>query len=183
MTHPHIIIDTSHPIEAIKYSFAQLPFGDILIATTAYGICSLAFYTDKEQAVEDLQAQFPHIPLLPMQDSIQQALSIFQHRHNTKHTIRLHIQGTEFQLRVWQALLSIPFGQMTTYQEIARQIGKPKASRAVGTAIGSNSVAFFIPCHRVISSSGTLGGYKWGLERKAQIIEWERAMIERVSLI
>ncbi len=176
MTHPHILIDTTHPIETIKYSFAQLPFGDILIATTTYGICSLAFYTDKEQAVEDLKAQFPNIPLLHTQDSIQQeALSIFQHR-NTKSTIRLHIQGTEFQLRVWQALLTIPFGHYSTYREIARQIGKPKASRAVGNAIGSNPVALFIPCHRVISSSGKLGGYKWGTERKAQIIEWERAI-------
>lgn len=175
MTHPHIIIDTTHPIETIKYSFAQLPFGDIIIATTAYGICSLTFYTDKEQAVEDLQAQFPNIPLLHTQDSMQQeALSILQNREDTKHTIRLHIQGTEFQLRVWQALLNIPFGHYSTYREIARQISKPKASRAVGTAIGNNPIAILIPCHRVIQSSGKLGGYKWGIERKTQIIEWER---------
>jgi AraC family transcriptional regulator of adaptative response/methylated-DNA-[protein]-cysteine methyltransferase len=138
----------------------------------------LAFYTDKEQAVEDLQAQFPHIPLLHTQDSLQQeALSILQHRHNIKHSIKLHIQGTEFQLRVWQALLAIPFGHYSTYREIAHSIGKPKASRAVGNAIGSNPVTLFIPCHRVISSSGKLGDYKWGIERKAEIIEWERGSL------
>lgn len=178
MTHPHIIIDTTHPIETIKYSFAQLPFGDIIIGTTEYGICSLAFYTYKQQAIEELKAKFPHIPLLHTQDSLQQeALFILQHKHNTKYSIRLHIKGTEFQLRVWQALLTIPFGHYSTYREIAHSIGKPKASRAVGNAIGSNPVALFIPCHRVISSSGKLGGYKWGIETKAEIIEWERGSL------
>jgi AraC family transcriptional regulator of adaptative response/methylated-DNA-[protein]-cysteine methyltransferase len=88
-------------------------------------------------------------------------------------TIALHVKGTEFQLKVWAALLEIPFGELSNYGEIAQQIGHSKASRAVGTAIGSNPIALLIPCHRVVQANGKLGGFKWGLERKAAIIAWE----------
>ena len=89
--------------------------------------------------------------------------------------IKLHLKGTDFQLKVWETLLKIPFGNLSTYGTIAKQIEKPSASRAVGTAIGDNPVAFLIPCHRVIQSTGTLGGYMWGIDRKQAIIGWEAA--------
>jgi AraC family transcriptional regulator of adaptative response/methylated-DNA-[protein]-cysteine methyltransferase len=85
------------------------------------------------------------------------------------------LKGTDFQLKVWETLLKIPMGRLSTYHNIAEQIGSPKASRAVGTAIGSNPVAFLIPCHRVIQSSGKIGGYMWGNTRKTAIIGWEGA--------
>ena len=90
------------------------------------------------------------------------------------------MKGTEFQLKVWETLLKIPVGQLTTYGNIAREIQMPQASRAVGTAIGDNPVAFLIPCHRIIQSTGILGGYHWGTTRKAAIIGWEAAQLEGV---
>jgi len=89
--------------------------------------------------------------------------------------IKLHLKGSSFQLKVWEGLLKIPMGNVTSYGTVARYIGKPNASRAVGTAIGSNPVAFLIPCHRVIKASGHLGGYMWGNTRKSAIIGWEAA--------
>lgn len=87
--------------------------------------------------------------------------------------VKLHLNGTAFQLKVWKALLAIPVGQLTTYGELASKIGKPKAARAVGTAIGKNPMAYMVPCHRVVQSDGGLGGYRWGKKRKRKIIEWE----------
>ncbi len=89
--------------------------------------------------------------------------------------IKLHLKGTPFQIKVWNALLQIPMGSLKSYLEIANEIGDPHASRAVGTAIGNNPIAYLIPCHRVITSSGNLGGYHWGIDRKSAIIGWEAA--------
>ena len=91
--------------------------------------------------------------------------------------IKLHLKGTEFQLKVWEALLKIPFGQLSTYSSIAGMINNPGAARAVGTAIGDNPVAFLIPCHRVIKSTGLIGDYHWGSVRKTAIIGWESAKV------
>jgi AraC family transcriptional regulator of adaptative response/methylated-DNA-[protein]-cysteine methyltransferase len=92
-------------------------------------------------------------------------------------TIKLHLKGTDFQLKVWESLLTIPMGKLSTYGNLADKIGHSKASRAVGTAIGSNPVAFLIPCHRVIQSSGNIGGYRWGSERKQLIVGWESSRV------
>jgi AraC family transcriptional regulator of adaptative response/methylated-DNA-[protein]-cysteine methyltransferase len=108
----------------------------------------------------------------PMQ---QNAVRIFSGDWSELQQIKLHLKGTAFQLKVWETLLKIPFGQLTTYGTIATQLNKPNASRAVGTAVGSNPVAFLIPCHRVIQATGSLGGYMWGETRKTAIIGWEGA--------
>jgi AraC family transcriptional regulator of adaptative response/methylated-DNA-[protein]-cysteine methyltransferase len=105
----------------------------------------------------------------------QNALYIFTHDWSKLNQIKLHLKGTDFQLKVWEALLKIPAGQLSTYGNVAAIIDKPNASRAVGTAIGSNPVAFLIPCHRVIQSTGLTGGYMWGSTRKSAIIGWEAA--------
>ena len=89
-------------------------------------------------------------------------------------TVPLHLKGTEFQLRVWKELLNIPFGETTTYKDIAAALQTPKAFRAVGSAIGENPVSVLIPCHRVLRTDGALGGYHWGLERKVRLLEWEK---------
>ena len=103
-------------------------------------------------------------------------LSLFQRDWNNAEKIKLHLKGTDFQLKVWQALLQIPSGRLSTYGTMAAQLGNPKAARAVGTAIGDNPVAYIIPCHRVIQSGGQPGGYHWGISRKNAIIGWESAL-------
>jgi AraC family transcriptional regulator, regulatory protein of adaptative response / methylated-DNA-[protein]-cysteine methyltransferase len=160
----------------INYSYAETLFGNILVASTAKGICYMAFADDEQQALIALQQHFPKANFKQMLDTMQQnALYIFTQDWATLPQIKLHLKGTNFQLKVWETLLKIPTGQLSTYGDIATQIKNPKAARAVGTAIGSNPVAFLIPCHRVIQATGTLGGYMWGPIRKTAIIGWEAA--------
>jgi len=160
----------------INYSFAESPFGNIIVASTSKGICHIAFYDDENIALANLQRQFPAAQYQQILDKEQQnALFIFSHDWSKLHQIKLHLKGTDFQLKVWEALLKIPMGKLATYGNIAKQLQNPNASRAVGTAIGDNPVAFLIPCHRVIQSSGALGGYHWGVNRKTAMIGWEAA--------
>ena len=160
----------------INYSFAESPFGNLIVASTNKGVCFMGFYEDEPTAFSALQAHFPHAEFSRKLDMIQQnALFIFQNDWSKLHEIKLHLKGTDFQLKVWETLLKIPMGQLATYGTIAQKIGNPNASRAVGTAIGSNPVAFLIPCHRVIQSTGTFGGYMWGPTRKTAMIGWEGA--------
>lgn len=158
----------------INYSFSESPFGKIITASTEKGICYMAFENDIYKALGDLKHKFPNASFFERLDEFQKnALSIFNKDWTQLNTIKLHLKGTDFQLKVWESLLTIPMGKLSTYGSLAEKIGNPKASRAVGTAIGSNPVAFLIPCHRVIQSSGNIGGYMWGTERKQLIIGWE----------
>ncbi|NLN95496.1 MAG: methylated-DNA--[protein]-cysteine S-methyltransferase [Bacteroidales bacterium] len=167
----------------INYSVAQSPFGMLIIASTYRGICYMAFIDDESRAFLNLKTKFPNAVLNHQSDILQEnALSVFQNEQSINSSIKLHLKGTEFQLRVWKSLLQIPCGELTTYGRIARQIDNPKASRAVGTAIGSNPVAYLIPCHRVIQNSGTVGGYMWGSTRKTAIIGWEMARKRSVRI-
>jgi len=163
---------------AINYSFAESPFGNIIVASTQKGVCFMAFAEDETIGFVDLKNKFPNASFTRKLDLAQQnALFIFQNDWGKLSEIKLHLKGTDFQLKVWETLLKIPMGQLSTYGSIAQQIEKPNASRAVGTAIGSNPVAFLIPCHRVIQSSGIFGGYMWGNTRKTAIIGWEGAQV------
>jgi AraC family transcriptional regulator of adaptative response/methylated-DNA-[protein]-cysteine methyltransferase len=162
----------------INYSFAESPFGNILVATTEKGICHLAFANDELKAFKELKALFPHAHFKQMVDTLQQnALFIFTQDWKNLDEIKLHLKGTPFQLKVWEALLKVPLGQLTTYADIATTVGNENASRAVGTAVGQNPVAFLIPCHRVIKSTGIIGQYHWGSTRKMAIIGWEAAKV------
>lgn len=164
----------------INYSFAESPFGNIIVASTQKGVCYMAFEDDEIKALKDLQAHFPNATFQRKLDLLQQnALFIFQNDWSKLHQIKLHLKGTGFQLKVWETLLKIPMGKLSTYGEIAKKINQPNASRAVGTAIGSNPVAFLIPCHRVIQSAGTFGNYMWGPTRKTAIIGWEGAKVNK----
>lgn len=164
----------------IAYSCHFSHFGQVLIASTAKGICHVAFYTNENQAFTKLKQRFPNANFSQSEEGIhQEVLAVLNHSWNSEKRIHLHLHGTPFQLKVWDSLLKIPSGQLSTYGKIASHIDQPKASRAVGTAIGSNPIAFLIPCHRVIQASGKLGGYMWGEERKAAIIGWEAAKISR----
>lgn len=163
----------------INYSFAKSPFGKIIVASTNKGICYMAFEEDENKAFTHLKSKFPVATYHPFQDAMQEnALLIFQQKNNKISPITLHLKGSHFQLKVWDALLNIPFGRLTTYGNIAAKMGSVKSARAVGTAIGSNPVAYLIPCHRVIHSTGAMGGYRWHTIRKAMIIAWECAKME-----
>lgn len=158
----------------IHYQFAETLFGEVLIASTHKGICALTFVQHQADALEQLKSQFSQAIFKQQADQFQQsALVLFQKDQCRLADIKLHLKGTDFQLKVWQSLLKIPMGQLSTYGELAKAIEHPKAARAVGTAIGNNPVAFLIPCHRVIQSTGAFGGYEWGATRKMAMIGWE----------
>ncbi len=164
----------------INYNFAVSHFGPLLTASTQKGVCYMAFYNDEFVAFELLREKFPKAKYIAQPDEFQQnALSIFQNDWSQLSNIKLHLKGTDFQLKVWEALLNIPLGNLSTYSKLANEIGKPAASRAVGTAIGNNPIAFLIPCHRVIQAGGTFGSYMWGTTRKTAIIGWEQAFLEQ----
>ena len=165
---------------AINYSFAESPFGNMLVASTSKGICHMAFADNEKQALTELKSKFPNATYRQMVDLMQQnVLYIFTHDWSKLNDVKLHLKGTEFQLKVWETLLKIPMGRLTTYGSIAKQIQQPNASRAVGTAVGDNPVAFLIPCHRIIQSTGVIGEYHWGSVRKTAIIGWEAARMEK----
>lgn len=160
----------------INYSYAETPFGDVLIASTEKGICFIAFVTSHEDALQQLQLQFPRATLQQKTDMLQQnALQVFTGDWQNLSQVKLHLKATPFQLKVWEALLRIPLGTVSTYSAIAQTIQLPNASRAVGSAVGANPVAFLIPCHRVIRNTGVIGQYHWGTARKTAILGWEGA--------
>lgn len=168
---------------SINYSFCDSPFGRILIASTSKGICYTAFADeDDETAFKLLHNHFPNAAYHAHQDALQQsALCIFNADWSRPDELKLHLKGTPFQLRVWETLLKIPMGGLTTYGRIAAAMGHAKASRAVGSAVGDNPVAFLIPCHRVIRSTGETGKYHWGASRKQAMIGWEASRTFNVT--
>lgn len=163
----------------INYNYAETPFGKILLASTKRGVCYIAF-ADDQIAFEELQQKFPQAKLQEKTDQFQQAALKFFSPSPVKKSqpLQFHLKGTPFQIKVWEALLTIPSGQLSTYGQIAKQVNNPKACRAVGTAIGDNPISFIIPCHRVIQSTGIFGNYHWDPKRKAAIIGWEAAHLK-----
>lgn len=162
---------------SICYDQYPSPFGEVLVANTEVGICYMSF--DEEGAADQLRAQFPNATITRQSHELQQkAVQIFTGDPDRLEEVKLHLKGTPFQLKVWNALLRIPTGNLSSYGKLASDINQPSASRAVGSAIGKNPIAWLIPCHRVIQSSGRFGGYRWGSPRKAAMIGWEAAKIE-----
>ena len=163
----------------IQYGFHNTPFGECLIAITPKGICHLAFISDRSTALEELQQRWINANLIlePLSTSLL-VEQIFSSQWDNQKPLSVHLKGTNFQLKVWQALLSIPSGSLSHYQGLANLAGSPKGSRAVGSAIGKNNIAYLIPCHRVIQKSGNFGNYRWLPERKAAMILWESALQE-----
>jgi AraC family transcriptional regulator of adaptative response/methylated-DNA-[protein]-cysteine methyltransferase len=162
----------------INYGFYESIFGELIIASTHKGVCYISFDENKMEAFEKLKSKFAQAAFKQESDEFQvSAMQFFSADWSNLKRIKLHLKGSEFQLKVWNALLSIPMGKLETYGNIAEVIDHKKAARAVGTAIGSNPVAYLIPCHRVIQQSGILGGYMWGSTRKQAIIAWESAQV------
>ncbi len=165
---------------SIQYSLHESQFGNYLLASTATGICNLLFFEKSAQAVEDeLKSLWPNARIFEGENEnhalVQQ---FFNHDIGETAKIKLHLKGSPFQLKVWEALLRIPEGHLTSYSRIAKTIDQPAAQRAVGSAIGNNPVGFIIPCHRVIKSVGNIGEYRWGTPRKMAMIGWEAAKAE-----
>lgn len=167
----------------IEYGYYRTPLGEVLIASTNRGVCHLSFAADKVKSLKELQSEFSEAEFVHKNNlHHQSALGVFQWDSNQNGKVKVHLRGSDFQLKVWQALLQIPAGRLSSYQEISHAIGKPNASRATGSAIGKNPIAYLIPCHRVIRSSGALGGYRWGLTKKSTILAWERAQTESYTI-
>jgi len=159
----------------LHYSFTLTPFGEVLVASTHKGICLIWFAENRNEALAELSKRFPGAKLEQKDEDIHKDILHYFHPDNNKWPrLNVQVQGSPFQLKVWKALLQIPFGKLTNYKNIADQIEQPNASRAVGTAIGKNPIAYLIPCHRVVQTNGQLGGYMWGINRKSAIIRWEQ---------
>ncbi|HQZ03138.1 MAG TPA: methylated-DNA--[protein]-cysteine S-methyltransferase [Thauera sp.] len=158
----------------IGYGFAPSPFGDALVAWTSRGICHFAFsVADEATMLTELSMRWP-AAVLQRDDTRAQALvqQIFPHTP-TRGSVHVVLRGTNFQIKVWEALLRIEPGQIVSYGQLARALHAPRAARAVGSAIAANTVGFLIPCHRVIREGGAVGEYRWGDERKQALMVWE----------
>ncbi len=165
----------------INYSFADTPFGVVIIGSTEKGICHMTFADEGEEgAFERMKSSLPNAAYRRRTDRNQQnALFVFTQDWSRLDEIKLHLRGTDFQLKVWNTLLQVPSGGLSTYSDLALKAGHERAQRAVGTALGNNPVVLLIPCHRVIQSTGIIGNYRYGATRKNAIIGWEAAMQER----
>ncbi len=160
----------------IRYGFHPTPFGEALLAVTDRGICALFFAAEGERrdVLGRLREEWSNARCVADQGATGGIVRrIFAPAPSAQGPLTLYLRGTNFQVKVWEALLSIPPGHLSTYGRIARDIGHPDALRAVGSAVGRNPVAFVIPCHRVIRKDGEMGGYHWGVERKRLILAWE----------
>jgi AraC family transcriptional regulator, regulatory protein of adaptative response / methylated-DNA-[protein]-cysteine methyltransferase len=163
---------------SIDYTFTTTHFGEVIIAATSKGLCRIDFTDDRSAAVDHLKKTWPNaIVKKNKNEHHQSVVHFFQQDWNDLSKIKLHLKATPFQIKVWEALLKIPSGAISTYSSIAGIIDAPKAFRAVGTAIGENPVAYLIPCHRVIKSTGIIGEYHWGSIRKTSMIGWEQSLL------
>jgi AraC family transcriptional regulator of adaptative response/methylated-DNA-[protein]-cysteine methyltransferase len=159
----------------IAYGFHGSPFGESLIAVTPRGLCSLAFVQNdnRDDVVAELRARWPQAHLIESDPQTRPAArTVFG---DSGGELTLFVKGTNFQIRVWEALLRVPPGRAVTYEDIAVNLGQPTAVRAVGAAVGQNPIAYLIPCHRVLRKSGVFGEYHWGSARKKALLAWESA--------
>ncbi|WP_340159538.1 bifunctional helix-turn-helix domain-containing protein/methylated-DNA--[protein]-cysteine S-methyltransferase [uncultured Hoeflea sp.] len=166
----------------IRYGYHPSPFGIALVMATERGLCGLAFADPGEEAaaLEDMGRRWPGAVLRADQEAtagyVERVFSPAQWRADQP--LRIVMIGTDFQVRVWEALLRIPLGSAKTYSDVATEIGKPSASRAVGAAVGRNPISFVVPCHRALGKSGALTGYHWGITRKRAMLGWETGCVQ-----
>ncbi|MBO4646103.1 MAG: methylated-DNA--[protein]-cysteine S-methyltransferase [Bacteroidales bacterium] len=159
---------------SISHSIIHTQLGKLLVASVGEKICFMGLGENKEDAIRELQQRYPHAELkketLPSHQNVRK---FFLKEWKNIEPIQLYVRGTDFQVKVWQELLNIPVGKISSYGEIARKIGKPRSVRPIGNAVGKNPVLFLIPCHRVICSSGKMGGFAWGIETKLRFLNFE----------
>ncbi|ABC92424.1 probable 6-O-methylguanine-DNA methyltransferase protein [Rhizobium etli CFN 42] len=163
----------------IRYGFHICPFGVALIMVTDRGLAGLAFSDSggERACLEDMTCRWPNAEYIEdMRATMPYASRILEPgKWSSEQPLRVVLIGTDFQVRVWQSLLKIPFGKAVTYSDIANDIGRPTAQRAVGAAVGANPISFVVPCHRALGKNGALTGYHWGLTRKRAMLGWESA--------
>jgi AraC family transcriptional regulator of adaptative response/methylated-DNA-[protein]-cysteine methyltransferase len=167
----------------MAYGFHASPFGEALLIATERGLSGLAFVDEdkgqtREDALTDMMQRWPKARYVEAPGkTAQYARQVFGWETSRDRPVRLVMIGTDFDVRVWEALLKIPMGRAVSYTDIARHIGAPAASRAVGSSVGRNPLSFVVPCHRVLRGDGSLGGYHWGLPRKRALIGWETGRV------
>ncbi len=167
---------------AIRYGWHPTPLGEMQVAVTARGVCWVGFAVDESRvrAMDRMHEWWPAASFIEDADgtaeAVEQIMRIWSGRGDAAYKLTLDLYGTNFQIQVWRALLQIPTGDVTSYQSIAEKVGRPKASRAVGTAVGANPVSLLIPCHRVIQSSGIVENYGWGSPRKKALLGMEQVL-------
>ena len=160
----------------VEYGFVMTPFAEALLAWTERGICFLQFNDEPQtELLAELTRQWPHATLQVNCEAAQRWADIMFAKPLARGHIHLLLKGTNFQVKVWEAMLNSDPGQQLSYGQVSQMIDAPKAARAVGTALASNTIGYLIPCHRVIRSSGELGHYRWRLSRKAAMLAWEQA--------
>lgn len=161
----------------IKYGTHETPFGECLIGVTSRGVCHLVFIdSSKKEAISHMKEKWAQATFISSPKDTEEVIKkIFEKK---KGKLSILLQGTSFQMKVWEALLSVPEGSLISYDRLASLAGFQKAARAVGTAVGSNSIAYLIPCHRVIRETGVIGQYRWGTTRKRCILTWEQSHME-----
>lgn len=162
----------------IEYGFHNTPFGECIIGVTGRGICHLSFLQEdkRSSAVEELENVWGNASVRENSRSTElMANAIFHRKPGTQEKLSVLVKGTNFQVKVWNALLEVPYGTVSTYQSIARHIEEPNALQAVGSAVGANPIAYLIPCHRIIRKNLIIGEYHWGTERKKAMLGWEMA--------
>ena len=163
---------------AIRYGFHPSPFGECLLMTTDRGVCGLAFVTggDRASVLADMTARWPRAQFTERPaETAPLAARIFEGANGSGEPLRLWLQGTNFQIRVWEALLRIPSGALVTYADLAASLGAPRAARAIGAAVARNPISYLVPCHRAILKTGMAHNYAWGRPRKLAMIGWEAA--------
>lgn len=168
----------------MRWGTAASPFGTALLVLTDYGLAGLAFFDEDENtAFADMTGRWPGARFVRDDAAVAPiAARIFDPQSwDPDRPVRVVLIGTDFEVRVWETLLGIPFGRATTYGHVADHIGRPRAARAVGAAVGRNPVSFVVPCHRVVGSNGALTGYRWGLTRKRAILGWEAGVGETAA--
>ena len=161
--------------EMIEYDFYHSRFGEVLIARSSESLCHLEFVgRNRGMAIRRLATDHPNASLRERSGKLAGPASAAFSPNNIDRP-RMHLQGTDFQIAVWETLLEIPVGATVSYQWVAERVERPRAVRAVANAIASNRMAYLVPCHRVIRSDGALGGYRWGVCLKSAMLEWEKA--------
>jgi methylated-DNA-[protein]-cysteine S-methyltransferase/AraC family transcriptional regulator of adaptative response/methylated-DNA-[protein]-cysteine methyltransferase len=164
--------DTETPND-IAFSIGECTLGEVLVARSSVGVCAILIGSDVDELKNDLSARFPGGKLISDESQLRDDLSKvlrFIETPSEGLDLALDMRGTPFQRRVWDALRAIPVGTTVTYTELARRIGEPKSARAVASACASNAIALAVPCHRVVRHDGTLSGYRWGVERKRDLL-------------
>ncbi len=172
----------------ISYAPVDTPLGLMMLGATDRGLCFLEFGSSRAELMESLRQEYPHAILESMSRPYSsqflawiESLSKYLEGEKSLGTLPITLHGTAFQVKVWKYLQTIPSGSVQSYSEVAEAVGQPRAARAVASACAANRLALVVPCHRVIRGDGTLGGYRWGLERKRALLDTERHVLAKAN--